>query len=97
MGSGGSGSLIGDTSYLDGGNNIDIDPQFITLIDPTTAPTTTGNLRLAFGSPAIDAGNNSYITGVPFDLDGNPRIINGIVDMGAYETFVYNFIPLILR
>ncbi len=44
------------------------------------------DLRLLGSSPCIDAGDNSAIPpSVVVDLDGNPRIINGIVDMGAYE------------
>jgi len=70
----------------DGGNNLaDGDPLFIGPVDPTTAPTTTGNLRLWAGSPALDTGNNSFITGIATDLEGNPRIVNGTVDLGAYE------------
>jgi hypothetical protein len=46
------------------------------------------NLRLRPDSPCIDTGNNDFVTTLT-DLDGNPRIINGIVDMGAYE-----FVPL---
>ena len=42
--------------------------------------------RLSVGSPCIDAGDNSAVPpGVVTDLDGNPRIINDIVDMGAFE------------
>jgi len=84
QGTGGSGSWITDTKYVNGGGNLDTDPFFTTPISPTNAPTTTGNLRLLYGSPAIDVGDNQYIT-VATDLDGNPRIVNGIVDMGAYE------------
>jgi len=45
---------------------------------------------LLLGSPAIDAGSNALALdpqGNPLttDLDGNARIINGTVDMGAYE------------
>ena len=46
-------------------------------------------------SPAIDKGNNSFISGVSTDLDGNPRVVDGdldgtaTVDMGAYEFQTY--------
>jgi len=57
----------------EGEGNIDADPLFAD---------TDG--RLAPGSPCIDAGDNTAVTSGT-DLDGNPRIVNDIVDMGAFE------------
>lgn len=56
--------------------NITDDPQFMDA--------TAGNYRLKGNSPCINAGNNAAVEGTK-DLDGNPRIVNGTVDMGAYE------------
>jgi hypothetical protein len=37
------------------------------------------------GSPAIDAGNNAYATDWDQRGPGYPRIVNGIIDIGAFE------------
>ncbi len=42
------------------------------------------NLRLQSNSPCINAGTNVFAAGST-DLDGRPRIQDGIVDIGAYE------------
>ena len=104
QGTGGSGSGTWPPSYVDGGGNIDTDPMFIIPIDPSTAPTTAGNLRLQSSSPAIDVGDNTYVAGILTDLDGEARIIDGnldgtpTVDMGAYEVQIEEvYVPLIFR
>ena len=51
---------------------------------PVFADLGAGNLRLQSNSPCINAGFNGYAVGTT-DLDGNPRIIGGTVDIGAYE------------
>jgi hypothetical protein len=81
---------------IDYDGNLEADPLFVTPVDPNDAPTTEGNLRLQEGSPAIDAGNNSYVT-VPTDLDGRARILGNAVDMGAYEHLKPLYLPLVVR
>lgn len=78
---------IYDKSALswDNMSNIDFDPGFV---DPNgtdgIAGTADDDLRLSSDSLCIDSGDNSVVT-VTTDLDGNVRIANNFVDMGAYE------------
>lgn len=81
----------GLTGALGGVGNIGLDPLF-------TAPGSF-DFRPAIGSPCIDAGSNTYLLSdfgdldgdlnfgepTPFDLDDTTRVVNGTVDMGAYE------------
>lgn len=53
--------------------------------DPMFRDTSAGDFRLQPCSPLVDAGKNISIDTFPFDIAGNPRIINGTVDIGAYE------------
>ncbi len=63
-----------------GGNILNQNPQFV---NPTAA---TSDLRLQASSPARNAGNNNLIpAGVTRDITINDRILEGAVDMGAYE------------
>jgi trimeric autotransporter adhesin len=49
-------------------------------------PMLDSNYKLQSGSPAINAGANSFIpAGITTDLDGNSRIVNTTVDVGAFE------------
>ena len=43
-----------------------------------------GDFHLQASSPCINSGSNAYVNATS-DLDGNPRIFQGTVDMGAYE------------
>jgi parallel beta-helix repeat protein len=46
----------------------------------------SGDYHLKTGSEAINAGNNSNFPSIPsVDLDGNTRIVNTTIDLGAYE------------
>jgi len=68
----------GQTGGITENNCIYDDPQFVDAAN--------GDYHLKDTSPCIDAGDNSLLpSGVDKDLDGNPRIVNGTVDIGAYE------------
>ncbi len=69
--------IEGWTGNYGGVGNHGLDPQFVDFDG--------GDYRLTAGSPCIDAGDNEAVT-EPYDLDGNPRILNDVVDMGAYES-----------
>ena len=71
-------NVTNDVGYSDGtvSGFVGGDPQFVDAAN--------GDYRLASGSPCIDAGSNSFVQG-DRDLAGNPRIVNGTVDIGCYE------------
>lgn len=63
--------------FTPGPGTVTADPLFVSATD----------FHLLSGSPAINAGNNADVPpDVTTDIDGNPRIQRGVVDIGAYET-----------
>ncbi|MCK5851812.1 hypothetical protein KAH27_02175 [bacterium] len=62
-----------------GPENITNIPEFIDKV--------SGNFHLPGWSPCVNAGTNAFAA-MPYDLDGDARIIDGKVDIGCYE-----FIP----
>ena len=96
IGSKGTSVAVGYSNIQGGwqGNNISLDPLFVN--------STQGDCHLRAGSPCINQGNNTELPkdttdldgdlntteAIPWDFDGNPRIVGNVVDMGAYELSV---------
>ncbi len=71
---------------VDGGNNMDVDPQFVEFVPASSNPTSFGNYHLKPVSAAIDKGNYGlFPSEIATDLDGDVRIFNDRIDLGAYE------------
>ncbi|MBR5415975.1 MAG: hypothetical protein IK105_08580 [Thermoguttaceae bacterium] len=81
-------------AYTGSHNIVDSDPGFVfPPIFENGVLVNADELSLALddGSPAINAGTNAAVE-TETDLDGNPRIDNGIVDIGAFE-YIGGFTP----
>jgi hypothetical protein len=86
----------GWTGGLGGTGNIGADPCFVLLgyWDANGSPNelnddfwVEGDYHLQLSSPCFNAGDPNYVVDVnyPTDLGGNPRVIDGRIDMGSYE------------
>jgi len=71
------------TPSVPGSGNMSFDPLFVNRAQ--------SNYRLDLSSPCIDRGTNSDWVAQSVDLDGKPRRLNEIVDLGAYE------VPILAR
>ncbi|MCB0843130.1 MAG: T9SS type A sorting domain-containing protein, partial [Bacteroidetes bacterium] len=61
-------------------------PEFVDLLGPDSiAGSGDENLELQEISPAINGGDNSFVS-TAFDLAGNTRIQKDTIDLGAYES-----------
>lgn len=69
------GAFSGFAASVNNVNSIHLDPVF----------TDSANYVLQATSPAINYGDNAYST-TEFDMVGQSRILDAIVDLGAYET-----------
>jgi predicted outer membrane repeat protein len=62
-------------------NNLDTSPAFLDSINH--------DYNLTCSSPAIDAASFPYSVMPLLDVDGNPRLMGSVYDIGAYEKNVY--------
>lgn len=69
-------SDIGSGSFVNNSTNMNTDPKFIASV--------YDNYHLSSSSPLINRGDNSGVSWGT-DIDGNPRIMYGKVDIGADE------------
>ncbi len=95
-------SLIGDGAYSgigDGtnGNQVGDTPTHPAVINPLLSPLgyyggPTQTMALLPGSPALDSGSNAAGGGLTTDQRGQPRVVNGTVDIGAFESHGFSVV-----
>jgi CSLREA domain-containing protein len=79
IGTGGGGGLANGS----GGNQVGVSNPGLGGLASNGGPTQT--VALLPGSPAIDRGSNAYVTAGETDQRGLTRVVNGTVDIGAFE------------
>ena len=62
-----------------------IDPSNLDNVDPLFVNAPGGDFHLQAASPVINMGDNNAPSLPATDKDGAPRIIGGVVDLGAFE------------
>ena len=95
-GYGGTGNIGADPCFVEPGYWADAnDPNIVVEPNDPNAVWIEGDYHLLPFSLCIDTGDPSYIPEPgETDIDGNPRIIGGRIDMGAYE---YNYIQAAMK
>jgi hypothetical protein len=80
IGTGGGGGLIDGVQ----GNRVGVSDPGLAPLGDYGGPTQT--MALLPGSPAINAGSNTFVAASDTDQRGLPRIAGGTVDIGAFES-----------
>jgi len=70
-------NLPGGQLACGAGNIFAVWPEFLDTLN--------GDFHVQACSPAVNAGTNEELEAPFADLDGNPRLLDNLVDMGAYE------------
>jgi hypothetical protein len=71
---------------MTGSGNTNTDPLFVSTGTGYGLSHYGGNFRLQLASPCLNTGTNQPWMETAVDLDGKSRILDGLVDKGAYET-----------
>jgi hypothetical protein len=84
----GQGNISADPVFVQPGRWIDAnDPNTVVAPEARDAVWVKGDYHVRANSPCRDAGNADYIASPDeTDLDGQPRVTDAKVNMGAYET-----------
>ncbi len=84
-------SIVFDNATTSGANldlwlgSPDVSPENLIAIDPQFVDAGTGDYRLGPGSPAVDAGNSTFVSVGPWDVEHGARVVGAGFDLGALE------------